>query len=66
MRFKIRPTTLFVKVAEAYAARVAQSLSSLMFFHEERKLMTDPMETIADAGIHDGDQIDVIVAQVGC
>mmetsp|Transcript_14836 Transcript_14836/g.58197 ORF Transcript_14836/g.58197 Transcript_14836/m.58197 type:complete len:90 (+) Transcript_14836:153-422(+) len=61
--FKIKQTTTFKKLMEAYCQRRGQSLSSVRFVFNGEQINGN--QTPMDVGMEDEDVIDVMLEQVG-
>jgi hypothetical protein len=62
--FRVRQTTCFGRVMNAYASRKGVHVSGLRFFLDGGGLSPD--QTIADLDLEDGVRVDVFLAQTGC
>jgi len=62
--FRIKNTTSFRKIMEAYASRKGVNVSALRFMLDGEHICDS--RTIADLGLEDDDQVEVILQQLGC
>ena len=62
--FRIKNTTSFGKIMEAYASRKGVNVSALRFMLDGEHICDS--RTIADLGLEDDDQVEVILQQLGC
>jgi small ubiquitin-related modifier len=63
--FKVKTTTKFSKIANAYASKQGRTVEGLTFVFEGTRIAGTSDQTVGDLQIHDGDQVDVANAQVG-
>jgi small ubiquitin-related modifier len=62
--FKVKTSTRFGKIMHTYAIRKGVEVDSLRFLLDAERI--GPNYTCAELGLEDEDQVDVILAQVGC
>ncbi|KAL3796187.1 hypothetical protein ACHAW5_011285 [Stephanodiscus triporus] len=62
--YKIKKSTTFDKIMHAYAMRKGVEAKSLRFYLDGEHI--GPNNTCAELELEDEDQVDVILAQVGC
>ena len=63
MFFKVKKSTKFEKIFQAYADRVGKPSGSIRFVFDGNRLNND--QTPADLGMEDNDHIDAMVQQTG-
>lgn len=63
IRFKIRPTSRFGKVVDAYCKRSGVERDTVRFLFDGQRLEED--KTIGEIGLQDGDEVDAMVSQIG-
>ncbi len=63
VHFKVRPTTKFSKVFEAYCQRKSLQMNAVRFLVDGQRVRTDQMPQ--DLDMEDGDCIDAMMEQVG-
>jgi small ubiquitin-related modifier len=61
--FKVKKTTTFSKVMNAYCKKVGADMSSVRFLFDGQRLREE--QTPADLDMEDEDEIDAMVAQTG-
>ncbi len=61
--FKVTPTTKLSKLMDAYLKRSGLEKTSVKFMVDGQRV--NDQHSIEEAGIQDGDQIDVVIEQVG-
>ena len=61
--FKVKKTTTFSKVMNAYCKKVGADMSSVRFLFDGQRLREE--QTPADLEMEDEDEIDAMVAQTG-
>lgn len=61
--FKVKRTTAFSKVMNAYCKKVGTDMESIRFLFDGQRLR--PEQTPADLGMEDEDEIDAMVNQTG-
>ena len=63
MHFKVRPTTKFSKVFEAYCQRKSLQMNTVRFLVDGERVLADQMPQ--DLDMEDGDCVDAMMEQVG-
>lgn len=63
LHFKIKPTTLFSKVVDQYCKCTGTERDAVRFLFDGNRI--DPQKTAAEIGLHDGDEVDVMIQQFG-
>lgn len=63
--FKVKKTTKFSKIANAYAAKQGRRVEEYNFIFDGNRISGTSEDTVESLHLEDGDQIDVALAQVG-
>mmetsp|Transcript_1100 Transcript_1100/g.1531 ORF Transcript_1100/g.1531 Transcript_1100/m.1531 type:complete len:93 (-) Transcript_1100:208-486(-) len=61
--FKVKKTTTFKRVMEAYCGKVGADMGAVRFLFDGNRI--SPEQTPADLGMEDEDEIDAMVQQTG-